>query len=369
MAFSFSSITDAVSNITGALGNKDSASVFGIDIGSSSIKVVQLKHAKGVAVLETYGEIALGPYATAEVGQSVSPTVERIAEALREVIKVANVTAQTGGLSIPLSSSLISVITLPTKNHDDLKTMVPIEARKYIPVPVSEVELDWFEIPDEERNFMSGASTKPVSASTDVLMVAIHRSTLSKFNDISKSAGIAPSFYEIEPFSFARASYEHGTQPILMIDFGAASTRVYIIEFGVIHVSHTINRGGQDITLALSRSKGLTFGEAEMLKRNVGVEGEEAGRTAIDYIFSESRRIVLTYQRKAGKAISKVVMVGGGTALKGLDALGSTYFDAPIQHGAAFERVAAPAFISNVLSSTGPMFASAVGLALRALEQ
>ena len=124
-------------------GPKKSASVLGIDVGASSVKIVQLKKKNGKAVLETYGEIALGPYASAQVGQSTSPPAEKIGEALTDLMREANVTAHTGGIAVPLSSSLISVITLPTKSKEDLKTMVPIEARKYIPVPVSEVALDW----------------------------------------------------------------------------------------------------------------------------------------------------------------------------------------------------------------------------------
>ncbi len=370
MAFSFSSLTDTLSDLTGALTKKDSNSVLGIDIGTSSIKLVQLKRAKGVAVLETYGEIMLGPYANAEVGQAVNAPTDKVVEALKELVKEANVTATTAGISIPLGSSLISVISLPTVNQNDLASMVPIEARKYIPVPITEVALDWFVIPNEERKYMQPNQPMPSSnPTTDVLMVAIHKGTLSKFTDISKGINVTPQFFEIEPFSFSRASYEHGTQPILMVDFGAAATRVYIIEFGVILISHTINRGGQDITSAIAKSKSLTFGEAETLKRASGFEDEEeSGKSVIEFSLAEARRILLAYQRKAGKAVSKIVFVGGGAELRGLDTIARTYFDAPIVHGNAFERVAAPAFITNVLKNAGPTFSSSVGLALRALE-
>ncbi len=247
--------------------------------------------------------------------------------------------------------------------------MVPIEARKYIPVPVSEVALDWFVIPEEEVKFLGAPKeTRPQNA-TDILMVAIHKATLTRLDSILKAAAIAPSFFEIEPFSFARASYEHGTAPTMMIDLGASSTRIYIIEFGIVAISHTINRGGQDITLALSKSKGLPFNEAEALKRTQGIAGEESGRNALEFVFSEARRILLTYQRKVGKAVSRVVLVGGGAQMKGLPDIARTYFDAPIVLGEPFERVQAPAFIADVLKSAGPSFASAVGLALRALGQ
>src|SRR3989344_3866484 len=85
-------------------------SVLGIDIGSSSIKVVQLRRHRGAAVLETYGELSLGPYAGVEIGRATSLPAEKLAEALTDVLKEANVTAKSCALSIPLSASLISLI-------------------------------------------------------------------------------------------------------------------------------------------------------------------------------------------------------------------------------------------------------------------
>src|SRR6185295_7958497 len=134
---SLGSFSEIFSKVLASFSQKDSPSVLGIDIGTASIKIVQVKESKGTAVLETYGEIALGPYASADVGQSVSATTEKVAEALNDLMKAANVTSKIGGFSVPLSGSLISVISLPTKDKNQLTTMVPIEARKYIPVPVS----------------------------------------------------------------------------------------------------------------------------------------------------------------------------------------------------------------------------------------
>lgn len=368
MEFKLGGISDVLTKLSTSFLAKDSESVVGIDIGTSTIKLVQLKEKRGSAVLETYGEIALGPYAGAEVGQSVNPPAEKIGEALADLMREANVTSSACALSVPLSASLISVITLPTKNKSDLASMVPIEARKYIPVPVSEVELDWFVIPEEEQQFLSTDKTARPENATDVLLVAIHKQAIEKFKTVTSTAKIAAKFYEIEPFSFARSSYEHGTAPTMLIDLGASATRLYIIEFGIIAVSHTVNRGGQDITLALSKSKGVPFAEAETLKRTVGIGSEEVGKAALEFIFSEARRILLTYQRKAGKAVSRIVLVGGGAQMKGMSELARTYFDAPIALGSPFDRVSAPAFISDVLKGAGPSFASAIGLAVRALE-
>ncbi len=368
MAFSLASISDALSSLTSRISSKDGESVIGVDIGTSSIKIVQLSARKGAAYLETYGEIALGPYMNAEVGQAVNPPPDKISEALTDLMREANVVSRIGGASIPLSASLISVITLPTKNPEDLATMVPIEARKYIPVPVTEVSLDWFAIPEEEMEFLSPHSEVRRAKTTDVLLVAIQNEALSKFDTAVKTASIAPRFFEVEPFSMARAGYEHGTAPAMIIDLGASSTRIYVIEFGIIDVSHTVNKGSQDLTLALAKSSSKTFAEAEAEKREKGLI-TDAGSNVLEYIFSEARRIFLAYQRKEEKAISQVVLVGGGAELKGISEVASKFFDAKIVISSPFDKVAAPAFISDVLKSAGPSFASSIGLALRALQK
>src|SRR5215813_3708797 len=132
MAFSLGKIFSQVQSMV----PKQETSFLGVDIGASSIKIVQLRASRGIAVLETYGEIALGPYGNQPIGKSVKLPPEKAAEAIMDLMKEANITARTGGVSIPFSGSLVSVLDLPNVDEDQLKRIVPIEARKYIPVPV-----------------------------------------------------------------------------------------------------------------------------------------------------------------------------------------------------------------------------------------
>ena len=115
MAFSFSS-----------LFTQSSKSVLGVDIGTSAIKVVQLRREHGRVILETYGAIALGPYAGVEIGRATSLPAEKIAEALKDVIREANVTTVDAAVSIPYSSSLVSIIKLPVAVEKQLAQVVPI---------------------------------------------------------------------------------------------------------------------------------------------------------------------------------------------------------------------------------------------------
>ena len=104
-------------------------SVIGVDVGSSSIKVVQLRREKGRAVLETYGAIALGPYGGLEIGRATALPTEKITEALKDVVREANVTTLEAGFSIPYSSSLVSVLKLPAAVERNLNQAVPLEAQ------------------------------------------------------------------------------------------------------------------------------------------------------------------------------------------------------------------------------------------------
>ncbi len=187
MAFSLGSIFKSIG------GGSKEGSVLGIDIGSSSVKIVQLRSSKGAAILETYGEIALGPYGEQAIGKVVKIAPEKTASALADLMKEANVTSRSGGLSIPFSSSLVSVLEVPSVDQEQLKRIIPIEARKYIPIPVSEVTLDWFAIPRDEGEQSAFDRVQPKSAQPkgqEVLLVAIHNSALENYKTVVTTAGV-----------------------------------------------------------------------------------------------------------------------------------------------------------------------------------
>ena len=111
-----------------ALFKKKEQSVLGVDIGSSSVKVVQLRKERDQAILETYGELALGPYAGAEVGQATNLSAEQIAETLKDLLREAKVTTKKCGVSIPYARSLLSFVSLPNrKDAKEQKTVIALE--------------------------------------------------------------------------------------------------------------------------------------------------------------------------------------------------------------------------------------------------
>lgn len=349
----------------GNLFKKKDESVLGVDIGSSSLKVVQLKKEHGKAVLETYGELALGPYAGEDVGQATNLAPEQIAETLRDLMHEAKVTTAQAGVSIPFARSLLTLVTLPYREDPkEQRTVIELEARKYIPVPISEVQLDWFIVPDSAR------SQEKEKKQVDVLLVAVHNDELKFLQGVMGGAKLAASFYEIEIFSTIRAVVDEPVKPVMVLDIGAATTKAYVVEHGVVALSHAISAGSQDITRAIAASKNLSLARAEALKKERGLEGEEAStpEAVFSRIFSEARRVLMQYETAHAKAITAIVLTGGGGVTKELGAYAKQFFSIDVQVANPFAKTEAPAFMRPVLEEIGPEFAVAVGIALRRLE-
>lgn len=346
---------------------KKDESVLGVDIGSSSLKVVQLRKKQGQVVLETYGELALGPYGGAEVGQAMNLSAEQITETLKDLLREAKVTTKSCGVSIPFARSLLTLIELPyRKDSGEQKTVIELEARKYIPVPVSEVKLDWFIVP-EETSAEQATRTK-----VDVLIVAVHNDELKFLQSVVAGANLTASFYEIEIFSTIRAAVDEPVKPVMVLDVGASSTKTYVIERGVVALSHSISVGSQDITRAIAVSGNVSIAQAEMLKKEEGLEGTGAfgsPELVFSRIFSEARRVLMQYETEHKKAITSIVLTGGGGITKELDAYAKKTFSIDVRVADPFSKTEAPAFMRSVLEGIGPEFAVAVGLALRKLEE
>jgi type IV pilus assembly protein PilM len=229
---------------------------------------------------------------------------------------------------------------------------------------------------DSKKALAPGVPQSPVPnvPRIDVLTVAIHKETIARYKDLVQKSGLDASFFEIEIFSTMRAVLDENVNPVMVLDMGAASTKLYIIERGVVRSSHTINRGAQDVTTTISKSMGMTFEEAEVMKRKVGITGAdktlaEVIGLGLDYVFTEANRVLLAFEKKYNRTVSKAILVGGGAALKGLPELAKENFKCETVAGNPFLKLSAPAFIEEVLRTTGPEFAVAVGVALRKLSE
>lgn len=349
-------------------GKGKSDKFVGVDIGSSSIKVVQLSKKKGIVILDTFGEISLGPYADKEIGYSVKLDTPQYAEALKDLIKEAQVDAVHTGLSIPLKSSLVFNMKMPKVHESKLDEMVRLEARRYIPVAITEVSLDWSVIPDE-----SAQDRGEEEAFLNVMVVAIHKDTLNKYKEIAQIAELELKFLEIETFSTIRAVLRQDNNSVAILDIGASVSKVYVVEYGIVQKSHVISVGSQNMIKALeTRRKLSTIGQDLNLSQGEELQKkiEESKMTPVDIdrILAETNKVILEYQKTNRKNIDEIILTGGGSVLKGIMPLVSKVLETPVVIADPFNKADTPAFLENTLRDAGPEFSVAIGLAMRGLR-
>lgn len=351
-------------------------SVLGIDIGSSSIKVVQAREKAGRAILETYGEIALGPYGGTDIGRAVKLKTDQALLAVNDVLREANTTTKVCGMAIPLASSLITTMKVPQVAGANLEEIVTMEARRYIPVSMEEITLDWQVIPEVAQGTAgeAGSSAGKVTPS-NILIVAVHTEAINTLKELSDKAMLQSKFFELEAFSTIRSAIPGERRTVAIVDFGASSTKVYIASNGVIKLSHSVPFGSQDTTLSISRASGISVPDAERRKRSAGLGSDELGidlKSIVDvnasFVANEILKVIREFQTKYGGLVEEVVFTGGGIALPGLFELLSGKLAIKTRIADPFASLVAPAFLSPILKEIGPSFGVAVGAVLRGLS-
>lgn len=365
----------------GLFSGGKSGSVIGVDIGSSSIKIVQLKNENGIATLETYGAVSFGSYvANSYAGQAVNPTHDQTIKAINDLIKEANITSLESAVAIPSASSLVFLLELPaTVSQKDFANVIPLEARRYIPVPITEVSIDWWVVPHDE--VLEGNEDSGNEGGTEkirpvrVLVAAIHNEALKRFQEVVKDAKLATNFFEIEMFSNVRSCIGKDLSTVLLIDFGSAKTKVSVVYRGVLQDFHIINRGSQDLTRVLSTGLNVPIGKAEELKKKFGLLGDPDHKEmvsilggSLEYSVAEINNIILSYEKKYNQSIDTIMMTGGGSALPGLSDFLTGKLPTPVRKADPFSHVKTPAFLDPVLKEVGPEFGVALGLAMRKLS-
>lgn len=340
--------------------------VVGIDIGSYSTKVVQLRYSQERAILETYGELLNEGYFKTRGTAGAAPGFLRyldsdISALLKDVLREANVTAREAVISVPAGMSFVTLIYFPKVSRREAEQAIPYEARKYVPIPLSEVILDW-EITEtgEERD------------TTEALLVAVPKEVVEKFKRVAEESGLKPRALEVETSGILRALVGNDPTPGAIINIGHLFTAIAIIDRGKLRASHTFGRGGLELTRTLERGLGVSRERAEQMKRDTGlsekIEEKDIAsilQPLVEATLEEAERLIHLYNRKAPRKIQKVILAGGGSNLKGLVEQAAIKFGLETTVGNPFRRVMTPAFMQPILRSIGPGFAVATGLALR----
>lgn len=347
------------------LKKEDVAQAIGIDVGRSSIKVVQLRREKEKIILDTYGEIATGPYAGAIAGAGVHLGEEKLIEAIQDLFREAKITARIAVVSIDASSAYVSLIKVPKVSDEELKTMMPFEARKYIPVPLTEVQMDWWHIP---TMINIDADEKMIN----VVLAAVRNDTLADYNRIMAKLDLHNVEYEIQGYSIMRSVAPNTQGMVMYVDIGSQYTVLSLVYQNTVLNMQVITRGSQDSTTQLSKALSVPLDTAEETKRAFGYLGDASNRYIKDVmelssypLFGEVARLSLMYERKYNQTIEKIIISGGGARVPGVLKAYSDTVHIAAKIATPFEQIEVPQFLTEMIERVGPTYAVAIGCALK----
>lgn len=338
----------------------------GIDIGRSSIKVVELEQSEQGPLLKTYGEIQLGPYAEAALGEAIEATNDILQKAIIDVLREAGVSATNGTLSLPLATGFVTVVDMVTRTGDSLAGRIAVEGKKFIPLPLNEVTLDWVEI---------GTPIESEGQSRHrVLLVALQNEAVAGYTQLLQAIELGQSPMELGMFSAARAIGTPDTETVAIIDCGAVTSKLYLYQGSQVTAIHRFNAGGVAVSKKLATMLNLDFAAAETLKREVVATPErvtdvkQATRAVFDGTFQEMRRIIEHVEIEQQRPLEHIYLSGGVNATPGIDRYVSEVLQRPTQIVFPFAQVGYPAFMEDVLRTIGPSFTNSLGAALRQLR-
>jgi type IV pilus assembly protein PilM len=282
-------------------------SILGVDIGTANIKIAQISHGDK-PILDTYGIVNID-YQLG--GKNDTVAIEQMANTLRALIQKAGVTAKRCVISFPNSAVFTSVIQLPKMDESELGSAVEFEAKKYVPLALSEVDLSW-------------TVTGGISESKDllqVLLTAVPKQITKNYMRMFGLAGLQPEVGEIEALALIRSLI--GSVPIncVIIDIGARSTGLNIIEGGFLRLSRNLNIGGDTITDKIAQTLNISLLRAEQFKKDFGISNStfipDAIKPVLNLIKNEVKQLLTIYESQNVR-VEKILMVGGGVNLPGV---------------------------------------------------
>jgi len=292
-----------------------------------------------------------------------------VARAIRAIIAEAKIKTKTANFSIPDFSSFFTSFELPPMSKEELPEAVRYEARRHIPLPISEVTLDW-QIVEEEASRQKGLPLK-------ILVVAVPNEVINQYQRIASLSHLKLRALEAEVFSISRAliTARKKEEVICLIDIGAQSTTCSIVDRGILKMSHSFDVSGNELTNIISKSLGVSYNEAEELKQKIGLNPSEQKikeilTPLIDLMIDETDKMSKSFYQAEGKRIQRIIIAGGSARMPGLISYFSENLkpEKGIEIANPFSNIFYPPILEETLQEMGPSFSIAVGIALRELD-
>lgn len=336
-------------------------SYLGVDIGSSSIKIVELKSQGGKIRLLTYGF-------SENLNDLDQTDPGKIAAIINKICAEAGVVSRKAISALPTFSVFSSIINLAGVGKKDLPSSVNWEAKKVIPLPPEEMVLDWKKI----DNSGQGAAKNNIK----VLLTGAPRTLVKRYIEIFKNARINLLSLETETFALIRSLLGNDKSTVMVVEIGAKTTSFTIIDQSIPTLNRSIDIGGWTITKAISHSLNIGMERAEQFKYDLGVGSPTAAdnaipRTIIDSvspIVNEIKYALHLFQSKNNKKVDKLILSGGSALLVNFIGYLSKILNMNVVAGNPWSTISYPLDLKPLLDEIAPRLAIAIGLALREME-
>ncbi|MFA5013117.1 MAG: type IV pilus assembly protein PilM [Candidatus Paceibacterota bacterium] len=357
-----------------SFGKKTNQNSLGIDIGTKSIRVVEVSRKKDKPVLENYGELNLDIATTQSFRNfdknTLNPSIENISKALRVILAETGIKAKKVNFSLPDFSTFFVSFELPPMKKKELDNAIGFEARKHIPLPLSEMVLDW--------QSMSKDSAKEKNK---VLLMAIPKVLVEQYKGIAENAGLELAALEAEALGSKRSLFEPTDPPTCIVEIGYQSTTVSVVSDNYLKTSFSFDVAGKDLTLSLAETLNIDPAEAEEIKKQNGLLSDEREDVAqilvpvISLIVDKIKRVVIEFQNNENVRVRKMLLAGGTSQMFGIVEYFKSVFDEDefmdmeISLGKSFLSVQYPPILENKIKSIHPTFAIAIGEALKKFDR
>lgn len=290
--------------------------LFGLDLGSSSIKVLQLEHDGKKHRVRGYG---VADYDTRAIKDGVITDFESLAISINDLFKhgiVGEINTRRTAVSIPASRTFTRVINLPHLRDQEILQAVQSETEQYIPMPLNDLYMDYSIIQKNEKGI-------------ELLAVAAPRKVVDSYMALLDILGLEPMTIDTTILSAARLFQREIDQndiPTVLVDFGGSSADITVHDKTVI-VTGTIPGGGNIFTDLIAKKLGLTKQEAHIVKTKYGLakskkqkEIHDALQPRLETLVKEIRRMIRYHEERSGsdKKIQQIITMGGGANMPGL---------------------------------------------------
>lgn len=289
--------------------------VFGLDIGFSSLKVLQIERAGHQQRVTGYG---VTRFDSAAIVDGVIKDPEAIAKSALELFKsnvVGDISTRRVVLAVPSARTFTRAISLPAMKNKELAEAVRTETEQYVPVPLDELYLDYEVI-------------KRTPEQLELLSVAIPKKVVDSYMDLMHILGLEPVAIETSISAASRlfVQTEISDAPTVLIDFGSVSGDMTVFDKTLL-VTGTVQGGGDDFTRLIGERLGVTPQEATVIKTKYGLgvskkqaEILEALDPILKQLVKEIRRMIRYYEERTGSAqkLGQIVTMGGGANMPGL---------------------------------------------------